>query len=187
MTTPTRGDAAGWPTALRRWPSALGLATAALALAFNGERESVAMTVSLAALCYVAAAAFGRPWVAWPAIVGSTIVVVVSEMVGLVWWLGVAIAAAALLVGGLIGRVPRAALAAQVGALFAYGGVAVAALHVAPRVGLALAGVALASHGVWDLIHYRRNRVVSRSLAEFCVVLDVPLGVGVIVLAIIAR
>jgi hypothetical protein len=186
MTTPTRGDAAGWPTVLRRWPSALGLATAVVALAFNGERESVAITVSAAALCYVAAAAFGRPWVAWPAIVGATIVVIVSGMVGVDWWIGIGITAVALAVGGLIGRVPRPALAAQVGALLAYGGVAVAALYLAPRVGLALAGVTLASHGVWDLIHYRRNRVVSRSLAEFCVVLDVPLGVGVIVLAIIA-
>jgi hypothetical protein len=29
-----------------------------------------------------------------------------------------------------------------------------------------------------------RNRVVARSLAEFCMLLDVPLGVAVIVLAI---
>jgi hypothetical protein len=183
-TSTTQDESARWQTVLRRWPSALGLATAAVALAVNGNREAIAITVSLAALCYVAAAAFGRPWVAWPAILGGTIVVVVSGMIGLVWWAGVGITAIALVVVGLIGRVPRAALASQTGALVVYGGVAVAALSLGPRVGLAVAGVALASHGVWDLIHYRRNRVVSRSLAEFCVVLDVPLGVGVVILAL---
>ncbi len=60
-----------------------------------------------------------------------------------------------------------------------------AALFLAPRVGLVLAGLVLASHAVWDVVHYRRNQVVPRSLAEFCMLLDVPLGVGFIVLAVI--
>jgi hypothetical protein len=47
-----------------------------------------------------------------------------------------------------------------------------------------LAGAALASHAGWDLVHYRRDAVVARSLAEFCMLLDVPLGVGLIVLAL---
>ncbi|MFC8907015.1 hypothetical protein [Micromonospora sp. NPDC057140] len=63
---------------------------------------------------------------------------------------------------------------------------AVTAVLVAPRVGLVLAGLALAAHGIWDVVHYRRNEVVPRSLAEFCVLLDVPLGVGFLVLAAVA-
>lgn len=62
--------------------------------------------------------------------------------------------------------------------------VGVAALLLAPRAGLVLAGVVLAGHSAWDVVHYRRNRVVHRSLAEFCVLLDVPLGVGAVVLAV---
>ncbi len=33
--------------------------------------------------------------------------------------------------------------------------------------------------------HYRRDQVVPRSLAEFCMLLDVPLGVGFVVLAVL--
>ena len=47
-----------------------------------------------------------------------------------------------------------------------------------------LAGVALAGHAGWDLVHYRRNAVVDRSLAEFCMLLDVPLGLALVVLAL---
>jgi hypothetical protein len=35
------------------------------------------------------------------------------------------------------------------------------------------------------LVHYRRNEVVPRSLAEACMLLDVPLGLGLVVLALV--
>ena len=38
----------------------------------------------------------------------------------------------------------------------------------------------------WDVVHYRRNIVVNRSLALWCIGLDVFLGVACIVLAITA-
>ncbi len=63
--------------------------------------------------------------------------------------------------------------------------VAATALFLAPRLGLVLVGVVLASHAVWDAVHYRRDQVVPRSLAEFCMMLDVPLGVGFVVLAVL--
>lgn len=69
-------------------------------------------------------------------------------------------------------------------ALVGFGGAAVAGLFIAPRAGLVLAAIALASHAVWDVIHYRRRQVVPRSLAEFCFVLDVPLSVGAIIPAV---
>jgi hypothetical protein len=114
-----------------------------------------------------------------------SLVVVASQMIGVAWWAVGGTVALALVIAGLLLRVPRPPLAAQTAALIGYGGAAMAALFLAPRVGLVLAGVALAGHTVWDVIHYRRNQVVHRSLAEFCVLLDVPLGVGAIVLAIV--
>jgi hypothetical protein len=69
-------------------------------------------------------------------------------------------------------------------AMLGFSGVAVVAVLVSPRLDLALAGVALASHAAWDYGHWRRNTVVPRSLAEFCFVLDIPFGVAAIVLAI---
>jgi hypothetical protein len=40
------------------------------------------------------------------------------------------------------------------------------------------------AHAIWDVIYYRRNAVVPRSLAEACIFFDVPLGVAIIVLAL---
>lgn len=53
-----------------------------------------------------------------------------------------------------------------------FGGLAVVAVVISPLLGLALAGVALAGHAAWDYVHWRRNEVVPRSLAEFCFVLE---------------
>ncbi|WP_212820004.1 hypothetical protein [Polymorphospora rubra] len=181
----TRVAAARWSALAHRWPSVVGLAAATLVLANGANRETLATIVSVAALCYLGAAAFDRPWVAWAGVGGASVVVVVSELAGLPWWVGIAVVAGVLVVVGLVGRVPRPALTAQTLALLGYGGLAVAALHLAPPVGLVLAGVALTAHGIWDVIHYRRNQVVPRSLAEFCVLLDVPLGIGFLVLAAI--
>jgi hypothetical protein len=189
MVTPTSdtawADSSRRHTVLNRWPTALGLAAAVLQLVAGVDRESVAIVVCVAALCYLGAAALNRPWIAWAGVVGGTLVVFASGWVGLAWWAGIGIVAVVLVVVGLLGRAPRPPLTAQTAALLAFGGLAVAALFFAPRAGLVLAGVALAAHAVWDVIHYRRNLVVPRSLAEFCVLLDVPLGVGAVVLAIV--
>jgi hypothetical protein len=171
-------------TLSHRWPSALGLVVAAVAIATGPNRVTLAITVSVAALCYLAAAALNRPWVAWVAIIGGSLVVVVGELIGLVWWGAIGIVAAALTALGLSLRVPRRALLSQAVALLAYGGLAVIALAIDPVAGMILAGVTLAGHAGWDLLHYRRNAVVDRSLAEFCLLLDVPLGLALVVLAL---
>ncbi|QNP76199.1 hypothetical protein IAG44_41525 [Streptomyces roseirectus] len=169
---------------LYRWPSVLGLVAAGLQFAAGVERESVAITLCVAALCYLGAAAWGRPWIAWAGIAGGSVVVVVSEVAGLVWWGGVGGAAGALVVVGVVTGASRPVLTAQTVALLGYGSLAVTALFLAPRLGLALAGLALMAHAAWDLRHYLRDEVVPRSLAEFCVLLDVPLGIGAVVVAV---
>jgi hypothetical protein len=169
---------------LHRWPSALGLAIAAVQLASGPDTEGVATVVAVAVLCYLGAAALDRRWVAWAGCAVFGLVVVGSQLLGLVWWAVAGAVALALVVAGLLLRVPRPPLTAQTLAVLGYGGVAVVALFLAPRVGLALAGAGLVGHGAWDVIHYRRNQVVPRSLAEFCVLLDAPLGIGAITLAI---
>jgi hypothetical protein len=170
---------------LHRWPSALGLVSAALQLAFGPDTETVATVIGVAVLCYLGAAALDRRWVAWAGCGIFPVVIVGSQVIEVTWWVVAGIVALALVVAGLFLHVPRPALTAQTAALIGYGGAAVATLYFAPRVGLALAGLALAGHAVWDVIHYRRNQVVHRSLAEFCILLDVPLGVGAVILAIV--
>lgn len=170
---------------LDRWPSALGLAAAIAVLASAAERETVAISLGVATLCYLGAAALDRRWVGWAGVLGGSLIVVLSEVAGLAWWAGIGIMALVLIVIGVLMRVPRIPLTAQTLAMLGYGGVAVAALLLAPQAGLVLAGLALAAHGIWDLIHYRRDQVVNRSLAEACMLLDIPLGIGVVVLAFV--
>ncbi|MFT4471447.1 hypothetical protein ACMX2H_16205 [Arthrobacter sulfonylureivorans] len=146
---------------------------------------AVAITVAAAASCYLAASALGRPWIGWAAIPVASIVVIVSEIAGISWWVGLAGFAAMLVVVGVLRRAQIRSLTAQGLAMLGFGGVAVVAVLVSPRLGLVLAGLALASHAAWDYVHWRRNAVVPRSLAEFCFVLDVPFGVAAIVLAIV--
>jgi hypothetical protein len=175
-----RVSAAVW----HRWPAVLGLAAAAFQLLTSPDADGVATTVGVAVVCYLGAAALDRPWVAWGAIPPASLLIVASEILGLRWWVAFAVLALGLVVTGVLLRVPRPALTAQTAALIGFGGLAVAALALSPRAGLALVGVVLASHAIWDAIHYRRNQVVPRSLAEFCMLLDVVLGAGAVVLAI---
>lgn len=170
---------------LSRWPAALGLAAAVISLVTVGDSESLAIAVSVAAFCYLAAAALGRPWVAWAAIPVATVVVIACKVLGLGWWVGLGVAAVILVGLGLVLRVPRPALAGQAGALVAFGGLAVCSLFVAPQIGLVVAGLALATHAVWDAFHLRRKLVVAPSMAEACIFLDIPLGLGFILLALV--
>ncbi|MET8986978.1 hypothetical protein ABZW49_16155 [Nonomuraea wenchangensis] len=170
---------------LHRWPTALGLAVAIFSLVTGSNQESLAITVSVAATCYLAAAALGAPWTVWPAALGVSLVVVVSELIGIAWWAGLGGTAVVLVVVGLALRVSRSALLAQALALVGFGGAAVIAVFVTPQVGVVVAGLALASHAIWDVIHLRRKLVVAPSLAEACIFLDVPLGLGLIVLGFV--
>lgn len=143
-----------------------------------------ASAVGLAALCYLAAAATRTRWVAWlgvPVFSGLAFAGLLSAMP---WWLLFTVAGVVLLLVGVAlgaGRVTATQAAAMVG----YFGLAVLALHLAPRLGLALAGVVLAAHALWDVWHYRRDVVVHRSLAVFCIGLDVTVGALCLLLAVL--
>jgi hypothetical protein len=166
------------------WPYALGFAAATFQIVTGVATDAVAITVAVAASCYLAAAALGRPWIAWVGILAGSVVVTVSEIAGIAWWVGLAVFAAAVAVAGLLRGANARTLTAEVLAMIGFGGLAVVAVLFSPRLGLALAGIALASHAAWDFVHWRRNTVVPRSLAEFCFVLDIPFGAAAIVLAI---
>lgn len=66
--------------------------------------------------------------------------------------------------------------------MLAVGSTVLVALYVDPALGGTLVGVAILSHGAWDAYHLLRNRVVARSYAEFCGVLDLLLGTSILVM-----
>ncbi|MFD0819121.1 hypothetical protein ACFQ0D_12590, partial [Micromonospora zhanjiangensis] len=126
MNVATRDPLVGksfWRNLGHRWPAAVGLAAAVLQLASGVSRETVAVTLCAALLCYLAAAASNRPWVGWASIAGAVVVVVVGELVGLVWWAAIGLAALVLVVVGLFGPASRPALTRQAAALLGYGAV----------------------------------------------------------------
>jgi len=170
-----------------RWPIAVGLlAAAAIVLPGPAGRDEIAMVVVIAVSCYVAAAAFSRPWMAWAWILPATALVVAARLVDVSPVLVNGVAAVALLLVGVVRGVARPALARQTAGLVLYGVLVLVALAIAPGAGLVLAALALVGHGAWDLWHLLRHRdQVSPSLAEACVALDVPAGLAVLVLALL--
>jgi hypothetical protein len=68
--------------------------------------------------------------------------------------------------------------------LAGFGGVAGAALVVDPALGAYLVAAGLLGHAAWDVDHHRANRVVVRSMAEFCLVLDTALAMAIVALQI---
>lgn len=152
--------------------------------ALSGLDATTPMTaVGIATLCYVAAAATGIRWMAWAWAGLGSVLVFGAELLDVPRWIVLAAVGVVFLVVGLVRR-PQVTLPQGI-AMVAYFGVAIGALFLAPRIGLVIAGIALAAHAGWDLVHYRRDAVVNRSLALWCLGLDVFLGGACVVLAIV--
>ena len=168
-----------------RWPTVVGLLAAVAMYLTNTDPLAIALVVAIAATCYVAAAVFALPWMAWAWIPLAFVVVVAGHLVGLDPVAATATAAAVLVAVGLLRGTTRPAVTLETAGLLIYGAVAVGALLLAPPVGLVVVALTLVAHGIWDVWHLRRHRdLVSPSLAEACIALDVPLGLAVLVAAL---
>jgi hypothetical protein len=174
-----------WTDALmHRWPTALGIAVAALA-AFDVQDglEFAALTV-LMALIYLSAAALDRRWFAWLVLLAGLplafFIPSTSEVVPSVVLL---VAAPVFLVLGVVrGQLRKpGGLPLQTAGMLVFGSIILVALfYVDQDLGGKLVGIAILGHGAWDAYHYLRNRVVARSYAEFCAVVDLLLGAAIL-------
>jgi hypothetical protein len=175
--------------ALRQhWPAAAGLGFAALVGYGITSGVELASVLAAAALVYLGAAALQRPMAAWPLFFATAVVITIARLTDApldpTWLI---LAGAVILLGwGLVrGAVrPRYGLPLQSLALLVFGALAAAALLVNPTVGALLVAAGLLGHAGWDLHHYRTRRVVARSLAEFCIVLDAALAVLIVVITL---
>jgi hypothetical protein len=80
---------------------------------------------------------------------------------------------------------PRSGLPLQALAMVVVSAIAVTTLLIDETAGGILVAVGLLGHAAWDVYHHHVNRVVVRSLAEFCFVIDTP--VAVVMLIVVAR
>ena len=90
-----------------RWPTVVGLLAAVAMYLTSTDPVSIALVVAIAATCYVAAAVFALPWMAWAWIPLSFVVVVLGHLVGLDPVTATATAAAVLVQGDAQSRFRR--------------------------------------------------------------------------------
>lgn len=50
------------------------------------------------------------------------------------------------------------------------------------EVGRYLVAAGLLGHAAWDAVHWHADKIVARSFAEWCAVLDIALGLGILLL-----
>jgi hypothetical protein len=168
-----------------RWPTALGIAVATLT-AFDLEVDArfvsflSALTI-LMALVYLGAAVLDRRWSAWVVLLaGMPVVFFVPSRADPSVVLLVA-AVVFLLLGVARGQLRGpGGLTLQAAGMLGFGAIALAALYADTALGGYLVAAALFGHAVWDAVHLRLDRVVARSYAEFCGVLDLLLGAAIL-------
>jgi hypothetical protein len=168
----------------RWWPAAAGAAMAGFAGLDIAEDGGVGLAPVLAAsaVIYLGAAALGRPRASWPLFFGSFVVLALADDAA-TW---VLFGGGALLAGYGLLRGTARGVPLQAVAMAGFGGAAALALAVSPDVGAYLVAAGLLGHAAWDVHHHRTGRVVARSLAEFCVVLDTLLAVAIVVATLVA-
>ncbi|MFI7450244.1 hypothetical protein ACIBQX_22320 [Nonomuraea sp. NPDC049714] len=176
-----------------RWPTLAGLVAMALSVldmtmeTAMDDGRSQGLVVFLAALIYLATAVVGRPGVVWPLFGVSVVAVTLLRLLDVQLWTALVAGAVSIAIVGLAGgllRGPRLS-AAQVPAMLVFGAAAVVALSLDPALGSYLVAAALIGHAVLDVIVWRAKEVVTRSLAEFCAVLDLTLGVAIVALQLV--
>lgn len=167
------------------WPTLAGIALAGFVASNMSTGSELAPILAASGLVYLGAAALQRPSAAWPLFFG-TFVVITAGRIGTAnfdatWvFLGLAVLFAGY--GLLHGAArPIDGLPLQAIAMVGVGTAAAIALIVNEDVGAYLVAAGLLGHAAWDVYHHRANKVVARSMAEFCGVLDTLLAVAIVV------
>jgi hypothetical protein len=178
----------GWRS-LQWWPTAVGLGFAAFVALdmFRGTEQGgdLAAVVAASGLVYLAAAALEKPSSAWPVFFLSVIAITLAKMgfIGFdATWLLFGLAVLFVAYGLLRGVTrPAGGLPLQMIAMVCFGAIAAIALMLHRDLGAYLVAAGLLGHAAWDVYHHWANKVVVRSMAEFCFVLDTALAVAIVI------
>jgi hypothetical protein len=167
------------------WPSLLGAAFATFVAYDLAQGRDLAPVVAASGFVYLGAAAFQKPSWAWPLFIVTFIVIAVARAGFAPYdptWALIILAAILALYGFLRGAArQKEGLPLQALAMIVFGAIAAIALVVNPTLGAYLVAAGLFAHAGWDAYHHRTGKVVVRSMAEFCLVLDVALAIVIIV------
>ncbi|GGT09048.1 hypothetical protein GCM10010156_77410 [Planobispora rosea] len=172
-----------------RWPTAVAIGLTFLTLSgasdLNAEVRSLAQVFPALPLLYLAVANLGRPALSWPLLGVGMVIIVGARLLDLVAPSTILLALAlVVLVWGMIDEHSRRSgeFRIQVIGMIGFGALALAGLALDPEIGRYAVGAGWLLHGVWDFVHLWRGRVVARSYAEWCGVLDVLIGLELIFL-----
>ena len=178
----------GLVSSLQWWPTLAGLALAGFVAFDLPSGTDAAAILAASGLVYLGAAALQKPSAAWPLFFLTVVVITASRLgwinVEATWiLLGLALLLA---VYGAVRRAtrPLGGLPLQTIAMVVVGAMAGGALVVNENVGAYLVAAGLLGHAAWDLYHHRARKVVTRSLAEFCLVLDLLLAVAIVIVTV---
>lgn len=178
---------------LRRWPTAFGIVFAASLVAAYwlglADSERMSQVLTAAGFIYLGAAALKLRAAAWPLFAFTIVLITIGFVVPAFdpfWWM-LGIAGALVVYGVARGSLrPPWGMPLAIGAMALIAVVAIVASLLGQPWAAVLVAAGLLAHAAWDVYHHRAGRVVVRSLAEFCAVLDTLLAVGIIV-ATLAR
>ncbi|MGH8878082.1 MAG: hypothetical protein ACRD0P_12175 [Stackebrandtia sp.] len=176
-----------WPGfLLRRWPTALAVLMAILTAGGSSTPEGVnsfANILPLLPLLYVVCAKLETRRYTWPLLAASFAVIFALRMFGVIQLAAVfwAIALVVLVWGAFDGHLKRSGtLRVQALGMLVFGGLGLIGLVVDPEIARYLIAAGWFFHGVWDVVHLRLDKVVAKSFAEWCAVVDLIIGVEIL-------
>lgn len=180
----------GWISVLLRWPTGLGVVVAGLvALAMGNEVSeevpSFSAVMLILPLLYLIVVKLGHREATWP-VLGVLLVITVALMEQdpvLRASIYGAIALAVLVWSAIDGQLLRPGeIHIQAIGLVGFGAFTLVGLAIDPDLGLYVAAAGWFLHGIWDLVHLRRDKVVQRSFAEWCAVVDILVAMQLLLL-----
>jgi hypothetical protein len=134
-------------------------------------------------LPYLVVAKLRRPQASWPVLVVLITPFIVLRALDVVAPTAVfsAVAPIVLVWGAVDGQLLRpGAFGVQAVGMLGFGGIALAGLVVDPDLGRYLVAAGWFLHGVWDLVHFKLDKVVARSYAVWCGILDVGIAIELV-------
>jgi hypothetical protein len=177
---PTRST---WTDRLKAgWPIALAVGMAALTFGGSGTAEGLASlseALLLLPLLYLVVAKLRRPQASWPVLVVLIAPFIALRALDVIAPAAVftAVALVVLVWGAVDGQLGRSdPFRVQALGMLGFGALALAGLVVDPDLGRYLVAAGWFFHGVWDLVHFRLDKVVARSYALWCGILDVGIA-----------